>query len=74
MPLKQKPAEWVTVEELAAEIKVSPQTVYTWNKQGKAPRRARFGKYVRYTRADVDQWMRDKFLKLDASGLDAGEQ
>jgi excisionase family DNA binding protein len=73
MPPNKKPDEWVTPEELAAQVKVSVETVYWWNRTNKAPKRHKFGKHVRYTRADVDAWLRDR-LVLDATGLDAGEQ
>lgn len=50
----QVPVEWLTVEELAAELKVPPRTVYRWNAERTGPL---FHRYCRYKRSDVDLWV-----------------
>lgn len=66
MPVKQASrGEWVTPEELADELKVPIDTVYYWNKMGTAPRRSRFGRSIRYTRADVDIWIKSRAVTAD---------
>ena len=49
--------EWLTIGELADEIRVSKATVYQWRSRGDAPRGARFGRHVRFRRRDVDAWI-----------------
>ena len=58
---RQRPAEWITAQEFADELKVPLETVYTWNSNGTAPRRARFGKHVRYNRRDIDAWVAERY-------------
>lgn len=49
--------EWLTVEDLAAELRVPKSTVYKWRSVKYGPRAARVGKYLRYRRDDVDAWL-----------------
>jgi excisionase family DNA binding protein len=57
--------EWVTPSELADELKIDVQTVYLWHQKGTAPKRHRFGKHVRYTRADVEAWKAEHVVTAD---------
>ncbi len=47
----------ISPKELATFLGVPVQTVYEWNHTGAGPRYSRFGKHVRYARADVEAWL-----------------
>jgi predicted site-specific integrase-resolvase len=51
--------EWLTPAEIAAELKVSPSTVYYWRQVGKGPRTTRLpnGK-LRVRRSVLEEWLR----------------
>jgi excisionase family DNA binding protein len=50
-------AEFLTTEELAAEVRAPVATVRFWRHTGKGPRSARIGRRVVYRREDVDRWL-----------------
>ena len=52
-----KTDELLTVQELAALLKVPVSTVYSWRHLGVGPRGIRVGRYVRYRRADVEAFL-----------------
>jgi excisionase family DNA binding protein len=47
----------MTTVEVAQYLGVPVATVYAWNTRGMGPKRFHVGKYVRYRRADVDNWL-----------------
>jgi excisionase family DNA binding protein len=47
----------MTIDELAAYLQVSDQTIYQWRRRGAGPRGFRVGRYVRFRREDVDAWL-----------------
>ena len=47
---------WIGPEQLAEELGVPLRTIYAWRSTGRGPRAARFGKHLRFARADVDAW------------------
>ena len=47
---------WLTPQELSDREGVPQRTLAQWRYRGKGPRYARFGKHVRYSLADVEQW------------------
>lgn len=50
--------EWLTVEEVCAELKISPRTFYRWRAQGTGPRSKRIAKGgVRIRRSWLDEWL-----------------
>lgn len=53
--------EWLGVEDLATKFDVPVKTVYVWNSKGTGPRAARFGRHVRYRRADVEIWIAEQY-------------
>lgn len=49
--------EWRTPNEVAAMLKLSPNTLANWRSQGKGPAYSKAGRLVRYWSDDVDDWM-----------------
>lgn len=47
----------MTLDEVAAYLRVPKETVYHWRKHGEGPRGFRTGRYVRFRRSDVDAWL-----------------
>lgn len=45
----------MTLEEVAAYLKVKPQTIYTWAQEKKIPG-AKLGKEWRFKKAIIDEW------------------
>jgi excisionase family DNA binding protein len=54
----------LTVEELADYLGVPIATLYQWRHRREGPPGFRVGRYIRYQRTDVEQWIRDR-LKAD---------
>ncbi|MCH7583466.1 MAG: helix-turn-helix domain-containing protein [Acidobacteria bacterium] len=54
----------LTVEELADYLGVPIATLYQWRHRREGPPGFRVGRYIRYHRNDVEQWIRDR-LKAD---------
>ena len=50
----------MTLEEVAAYLKVTPQTIYTWAQQKKIPA-AKLGKEWRFKKAIIDRWFVSHF-------------
>lgn len=47
--------EIMTLEEVAAYLKVTPQTIYTWAQEKRIPA-AKLGKEWRFKRSVIDRW------------------
>jgi excisionase family DNA binding protein len=47
--------EIMTLEEVAAYLKVKPQTIYTWAQEKRIPA-AKLGKEWRFKRSMIDRW------------------
>ena len=47
---------WLTVEQIAAHLQVSKETVYRWLDRGKIPAH-RVGKQWRFLANEVDEWV-----------------
>lgn len=45
----------MTLEEVAAYLKVKPQTIYTWAQEKKIPG-AKLGKEWRFKKSIIDEW------------------
>ena len=54
----------MTVEELAAYLKLDPQTVYRRFRQGKLPG-VKIGKAIRFKRDVIDSWLRVMSYRWD---------
>jgi excisionase family DNA binding protein len=48
--------EMLTIEDLAAYLKLRPQTIYKWAQTGKIPG-AKFGKEWRFRRSTIERWI-----------------
>ena len=57
----------LTIEEVAAYLRLKPQTIYTWAQEGKIPA-AKLGNQWRFKRSMIDRWfdrhIDDKFNDL----------
>ena len=60
--------EWLTLGEIAADLKVPLATVYQWRSRGDAPEGHRIGRYTRIRRRDYEAWLA---TRRDGSGDDA---
>jgi predicted DNA-binding transcriptional regulator AlpA len=49
--------ELLSVNELAEWLKVPIATIYQWNYAKSGPPRIEVGRYCRYRRGDVNQWL-----------------
>ncbi len=47
--------EIMTLEEVAAYLRLKPQTIYTWAQEKKIPA-AKIGKEWRFKRSIIDEW------------------
>ena len=61
------PNELLTVDEVAAFLRVKPATVYEWAKDGKIPA-SKIGRLWRFRRDDVEAWVRNSSSHLADSG------
>ena len=50
-------AEFLTREELAAELGCNPRTLDRWHVLGMGPRRTLVGRKILYRRASVQRWL-----------------
>jgi excisionase family DNA binding protein len=50
----------MTVDEVAASLRISPWTLYRWNTLGVGPDRVRVGRRVLYRAADVERWLAER--------------
>lgn len=50
----------MTLEEVAAYLKVTPQTIYTWAQEKRIPA-AKLGKEWRFKRSVIDRWFDGHF-------------
>jgi excisionase family DNA binding protein len=53
------PTEWLTVEEIAAELKLKPKTVRDFVQRGEFPA-TKVGRVYRIRRSDLTDWLRSK--------------
>ncbi|MFS3129869.1 helix-turn-helix transcriptional regulator [Nocardioides sp. Bht2] len=47
----------LTIQELAAELRVTPQTLYDLRSQGRGPSGFRVGRHLRFRRSEIDAWL-----------------
>ncbi|HYU01785.1 MAG TPA: helix-turn-helix domain-containing protein, partial [Gemmatimonadales bacterium] len=58
----------LTIEEVAAYLRLTPQTIYKWAQQKRIPA-AKLGKEWRFRKSIVDRWLDDQMLGA-ASGFE----
>ncbi|PFG31169.1 helix-turn-helix transcriptional regulator [Paramicrobacterium agarici] len=46
----------LTIDDLAAYLRVSKQTIYHWRKTGGGPVGHYLGKHLRFAKPDIDAW------------------
>lgn len=63
--------EWLTTEQLAEELETPVDTLLHWRKNAKGPAYHKFGRRVRYARADVASWVAS--CKVGAAGAAAAK-
>jgi excisionase family DNA binding protein len=54
--------EMLTIDDLAAYLKLKPQTIYKWAQTGKIPG-AKFGKEWRFRRSSIERWI-DSYIPV----------
>ena len=62
----------MTLEEVAAYLKVKPQTIYTWANEKRIPA-AKLGKEWRFRRSIIDKWFNSHIDSKFSDVLDATE-
>lgn len=61
MPDNTKTDELLTFREVAAILKLNPQTMIEWRRSDRGPKWVRIGqKTVRYRRSDLEAWIADE--------------
>ena len=61
----------MTIEEVAAYLRLKPQTIYTWAQEGKIPA-AKLGNQWRFKKTIIDRWF-DKHIDDKFNDLLNGE-
>jgi excisionase family DNA binding protein len=59
--------EILTLEEVAAYLRLTPQTIYKWAQEKRIPA-AKLGKEWRFRRSVIDRWL-DQQMLGDGSGF-----
>ena len=60
----------LTLEEVAAYLKLKPQTIYTWAQEKKIPA-AKIGKEWRFRKSIIDEWFLQHFDEKFNTVLDS---
>ena len=50
--------KYVSLTELAAQLQVSPQTIYDLRSKGRGPRGFRIGTQLRFRESEIDAWVK----------------
>lgn len=58
--------ELLTIQEVAAQLKVPVATIRRWRTYGKAPRAVAIGKHIRFTQSDVNAWLAEQSDRVGA--------
>lgn len=49
---------WLTAQEVATRLRISPKTIYRWVAEGKVPAH-RLGRTIRFRSTDIDNALQD---------------
>lgn len=52
--------DYLTVDELAEYLQLSKETIYHWRLEGTGPKVTKLGKQLRYSRANVEAWLKSR--------------
>jgi excisionase family DNA binding protein len=52
--------DYLTVDELAEYLQLSRETIYHWRLEGTGPKATKLGKHLRYSRANVEAWLKSR--------------
>jgi excisionase family DNA binding protein len=52
--------DYLTVDELAEYLQLSKETIYHWRLEGTGPKATKLGKQLRYSRANVEAWLKSR--------------
>jgi excisionase family DNA binding protein len=55
----------LTLEEVAAYLRLTPQTIYKWAQEKRIPG-AKLGKEWRFRKSIIDRWLDDQILHEDS--------
>ena len=55
----------LTIEEVAAYLRLTPQTIYKWAQQKRIPA-AKLGKEWRFRKSIVDRWLDEQILSRES--------
>lgn len=50
----------LTTDQLSEELEMSVEALAQWRYRGQGPKFVKEGRWIRYRRADVDQWIEDR--------------
>ena len=57
--------EILTIEEVAAYLRLTPQTIYKWAQERRIPA-VKLGKEWRFRRSIIDRWLDDQILSSES--------
>jgi len=57
--------EILTIEEVAAYLRLTPQTIYKWAQEKRIPA-AKLGKEWRFRKSIIDQWLDEQILSRES--------
>jgi excisionase family DNA binding protein len=57
--------EILTIEEVAAYLRLTPQTIYKWAQEKRIPA-AKLGKEWRFRKSIIDRWVDEQILSSDS--------
>jgi excisionase family DNA binding protein len=63
----------LSISDLAALLKVSVSTIYSWNRQGVGPPHHKIGKSLRYRGSDVVRWVRESLVPKAVCAGECGQ-
>lgn len=58
----------LTLEEVAAYLRLTPQTIYKWAQEKRIPA-AKLGKEWRFRKSIIDRWLDEQILSEDFKSL-----
>ena len=59
--MRGTPPELITIDEVAAYLRLTPQTIYKWAQEKRIPA-VKLGKEWRFRRSVIDRWFDEQLL------------